>query len=147
MPPPKSWVEKLNHPQKPIRKKTPKGIMYISTPKEIESVIKKIPKGKLTTTKNIAEKLAKKYKVGFTCPLTTGIFTSIVANATEEAVSEGEKNIAPYWRVIKPGGYLYDKYLGQVLPQKKHLEEESFKITPSPGNKPPKVENFEKYLI
>lgn len=143
----KSWKEKLTEPQKPIRKKTPKGMMYISTPKEIESIIKKVPKGKLTTTKAIAEKLAKKYKVGFTCPLTTGIFTSIVANAAEENAKQGLKNITPYWRVIKPGGYLYDKYLGQKLPQKEQLKKEGFKLERAQGKNPPKVKNFEKYLL
>jgi alkylated DNA nucleotide flippase Atl1 len=144
---PKSWLEKLREPQKSVKKMTGKGMMYISTPNEIESIIKKTPKGKLTTTKSIAEKLTSKYKVDFTCPLTTGIFTSIVANATEEALSQGEKKVAPYWRVIKSGGYLYDKYLGKILPQKKHLKTEGYSFEKTSDKKPLKVKNFEKHLI
>ncbi len=146
----KSWIEKFNeaNAKGSVRKQTDKGLIYISTPKEIESIIKKIPKGNLITTKYIIDKLNKKYKVDFTCPLTTGIFVSIVANKSEEEKSEGKKNTTPYWRVVKPPkGYLYDRYLGQESRQKELLQTEGFKIIPSGTKKGPIVKNFEKYLI
>ncbi len=34
-----------------IKKHTDKGLMYISTPREIGGIINKVPKGKLITTK------------------------------------------------------------------------------------------------
>jgi len=130
-----------------IRKQTDRGMMYISTPEEIQKIIKRVPKGKLITTKQIIDKLNKKYKVDFTCPLTTGIFVSIVANAAEEESTMGMKNITPYWRVIKPKGYLYDKFLGQKSSQKKYLKAEGFKIIPSGTKKGPVIKDFEKYLM
>jgi len=130
-----------------IRKQTDKGMMYISTPKEIAGIIKRVPKGKLITTVQIVHKLNKKHKVDFTCPLTTGIFISVVANAAEEERAMGKNNIAPYWRVIKPKGYLYDKYMGQKSNQKKYLKEEGFKVVPSGTKKGPVVKDFEKYLV
>ncbi|MBN2016187.1 MGMT family protein [Candidatus Dojkabacteria bacterium] len=148
----KSWAQKAEEANSKgcIRKRTPKGMMYISTPKEIEKIIRRIPKGKLMTTKQIADKLSKKYKVDFTCPLTTGIFTSIVANVAEEQMEmgKGKKDVAPYWRVVKPPkGFLYDKYLGNIFPQDKYLKEEGFKIVPSGTKKGPVVKDYEKYLI
>ena len=148
----KSWTQKAEEANKKggIRKKTDKGMMYISTPKEIEGIIRRVPKGKLITTKQIADKLSKKYKVDFTCPLTTGIFSSIVANVAEEQAEMGKdrKKITPYWRVVKePKGYLYDKYLGQVYPQKKYLEAEGHKVVPSGTKKGSVVKDYEKYLV
>jgi alkylated DNA nucleotide flippase Atl1 len=144
-----SWKEKAENANKKgnLRKQTDKGMMYISTPKEIEGIIKRVPKGKLITTERIAQKLSKKYKVDFTCPLTTGIFTAIVANAAIEERELGKKNITPYWRVIKPRGYLYDKYLGQKSDQTKLLKKEGFKIVPSGTKKGPVVKDFKKYLV
>lgn len=148
----KSWKEKAEEANSKgsIRKQTDKGMMCISTPKEIEGIIKRVPKGKLITTAQIAEKLRKKYKVDFTCPLTTGIFVSIVANVAEEEITlgKGRKEVTPYWRVVKPPkGYLYEKYLGSKFPQKKYLEAEGFKVVPSSTKKGPIVKDFEKYLV
>jgi len=146
----KSWIEKFKKANKKgsVKKQTDKGLMYISTPEEIESIIKKVPKGKLITTKYIIKKLNKKHKVVFTCPLTTGIFVSIVANKAEEEKSQGKMNITPYWRVVKPPkGYLYDKYLGRESNQKILLETEGFDIIPSGTKKGPIVKDFDKYLL
>lgn len=147
MAPKKSWKEKMEERTKGEIKQTDKGMMYISYPREIEKVIRSIPKGKLITTEQIVKKFTKQYKVDFTCPLTTGIFVSIVANYAEEQKESGAKELVPYWRVIKPKGYIYDKYLGQELPQKGHLESEGFKIIPRGTKKGPVVKDYEKYLM
>ncbi|MBU0976228.1 MAG: hypothetical protein ABIE03_05240 [Patescibacteria group bacterium] len=146
----KSWLEKLSETDSKggIRKQTDKGMMYISTPTEIGKLIKKVPKGKLTTTKLIAEKLSRKYKVDFTCPMTTGIFTSVIANIAEEEIEKGKKptEVVPYWRVVKePKGYLYDKYLGMKSKQRQYLEKEGFKVVPSGTKKGPIVKDFKQY--
>lgn len=107
-----------------VKKKTEKGLMYISSPREILEIIKKIPKGKVITTPQIANQLAKKHKVDFTCQLTTGIFISIIANYIEE------KNIkdVPYWRVVKDKGVLYDHYLRLPSTQANNLAAEGWQI-------------------
>lgn len=125
-----------------FKKQTDKGLMYISTPKEIGDVIKTVGKGKLITSKQIADKLRDIHKVDFTCQLTTGIFISVLANYTEE---EGKEKI-PYWRVVKDKGILYDKYLGVLSKQKSYLEGEGYKIIQK-GKAKFAVENFEKYLV
>jgi alkylated DNA nucleotide flippase Atl1 len=127
---------------------TKKGRMYISTPSEIQTIVEKVPNGKLITTAQIASQLTRKYKVDFTCPLTTGIFFSLVANLAEEERSEGKKDITPYWRVVKPKGYLYDKYLGQTSHQYDYLVAEGFEIKPT-GKKVAayEIKDYEKYLV
>ncbi len=144
----KKWINKRDkHEHKSQKKQTEKGKMYISTPLEINEIIKKVPKGKLITTKQIAQKLTKKHKVDFTCPLTTGIFISINANAAKQEQLQGKSNITPYWRVIKPKGYLYDHHLRIKNPQKKLLEDEGIKVISSGVKKAKwKVKNYENYL-
>jgi alkylated DNA nucleotide flippase Atl1 len=109
---------------------TPKGLMYISTPTEISEIIKKIPKGKVITVADIASQLAKKHGTDWTCPITTGIFTSLVANYSEEAGLG-----IPYWRVVKAKGVLYDQYLGMESHQSDFLKSEGWKIVHRGKNK------------
>lgn len=145
----RNWIGKRDKHEHPsIKKMTNEGMMYISTPKEIDSIIKKIPKGKLMTTEQIAKKLADKHKAQFTCPLTTGIFVAIDANAAFEEKLQGKKDVSPYWRVVKAKGRLYDKYLGRLADQKQLLEKEGIKVQKT-GVKAAKyeVENFKKYLV
>jgi hypothetical protein len=44
--------------------------------------------------------------------MTTGIFAWIAANAAEEQKRKGEKEITPYWRTLKSGGVINEKYPG-----------------------------------
>ena len=82
----KDWKDNFNKTNQKgsVLKDTPKGKMYISTPAEIAEVIKTIPKGKVITTKEIAQQLATKNKADYTCGLTTGIFVAIIANYVEQ---------------------------------------------------------------
>jgi len=122
----KDWKDNFNKTNKKgsVLKDTPKGKMYISTPAEIAEVIKTIPKGKVFTTKEIAQQLATKHKADYTCGLTTGIFVAIIANYVEQ---EKIKDI-PYWRVVKDKGVLYETYLREPSKQREYLEKEGHKI-------------------
>lgn len=57
------------------------------------------------------------------------------------------KPITPYWRVIKNDGSLNKKFPGGVEAQSERLKEEDHVIEAGKGKKPPKVKNFEKYLV
>lgn len=96
-------------------------------PREVDEIMKEVPKGKVITIKEICERLAKKHHVKYCCTLTAGIFITIAANAAEET-GKNEKNITPYWRTLKINGYLNDKYPGGSEEQKKRLEEEGNKV-------------------
>lgn len=90
------------------------GTMVIPAPIEVDEIMRKVPKGKLTTINEIRAALARKHKVDVGCPITTGIFAWIAANAAGEAAAEGAKRITPYWRTLKTGGELNPKYPGGV---------------------------------
>jgi alkylated DNA nucleotide flippase Atl1 len=95
---------------------------------EVNEIMRKVPEGKLTTINEIRAALAKKHGATIGCPITTGIFAWIAANAAEEQRQKGEKNITPYWRTLKAGGVINEKYPGRAESQKKLLEKEGHKI-------------------
>jgi hypothetical protein len=85
--------------------------MHISTPQIIENYIKQIAKGKSINTVTMRNDLAVENNAVFTCPLTTGIFLRIVAEAANEQMEQGVplKNITPFWRVVEPNSALAKK--------------------------------------
>ncbi len=111
---------------------------------EVVKVMKEVPRGKLITIVEICKKIAKKHRVKACCSLTTGIFIMTAANATEEAAKEGKNLNIPYWRTLKTGGFLNEKYPGGAETHKKLLEKEGFKIIQK-GRKFV-VDDYEKYL-
>jgi alkylated DNA nucleotide flippase Atl1 len=152
---PKSWREKLEEQSKKLpkivqipkkmEKRFGRGKMLIPKPLDIDELIRKVRKGKLITQEKIREELTKKFRVKTTCPITTGIFVRIVAEAAEEGKKQGKENIAPYWRTLKTGGVINEKYPGGIEAQKKLLEKEGHKIIQK--GKKYVVVDFEKYLI
>lgn len=135
----KSWAEKLADDKGfPKVEKIPaklhdrwgKGTIVIPAPREVDALMKKVPEGKVITIKEIREKLATKHDATITCPITTGIFAWISANAAAEAEEAGEKNSTPYWRTLKTGGELNPKYPGGVEDQKRRLEAEGHTVVP-----------------
>jgi alkylated DNA nucleotide flippase Atl1 len=95
---------------------------------EVDELMRKVPKGKLTTINDIRAALAKKHKATIGCPITTGIFASIAARAAEERKQNGQKNITPYWRTLKVGGVINEKYPGGMEEQTKLLAKEGHRI-------------------
>ena len=101
--PKKSWKEKVETDCAatfaqipPIwEKKMGVGQMVITSPKLMYDLVMKIPKGSLVLQDEIRRKFASDFNVQSACPMTTGIFLRIAAEAAEEYKSEGAKNIAP----------------------------------------------------
>lgn len=137
MKPRKSWREKLADAKGlpktgPIEGKMTTrwgtGTMVIPAPLEVDVMMKKVPRGRLTTINEIRSALARKHGVDVGCPITTGIFAWIAAHAAEEAVAAGLKRITPYWRTLKTGGELNAKYPGGIPALKKRLQAEGHKV-------------------
>jgi len=148
-----TWREKLEKPQEPRVVKVPpkmsrfgQGMMLIPTPKLVDNLIRGIPKGKLVTVSELRRRLAADFAVDMTCPLTTGIFVRIAAEAAEEDRMNGRKRITGYWRVVKEDGTLNPKFPGGVNQQSRYLRREGLAIVRN-GKKPPKVKEFERKLI
>lgn len=106
-----TWSEKLSKKQFSKVKKLEKSIagmpagalMYISTPQEIDAFIQTIPYGQCVSIKTMRDRLAKNHGADCTCPMTTGIFLRIVAEAAFEQLSfEAPIKPTPFWRVIEP---------------------------------------------
>lgn len=114
---------------------------------DVESIIRKVPQGKLITNRQIRNKLTGDYNVDFTCAKVIGISIWIIANAAKQDLQSGKKQITPYWRVVTKEGSLKYNFPGGTEVQAAYLEEEGYTIIPGIGKKPPKVRDFEKYLI
>ncbi len=150
----KSWREKLND-NKGLPKvaqicgnmslRWGKGTMVIPAPREVDEVMRKVPKGKLLTIHEIRSYLAKKHRATVGCPITTGIFAWIAAHAADEAIGEGKKRVTPYWRTLKSGGELNPKYPGGIGNLKSRLEAEGHRVVQK--GKRFLVEDFEKSLL
>lgn len=103
--------------------------MYIPAPLEVNEIMKNVPKGELITIDEIRKKLSAKNKTDIACPLTTGIFAWIAANAAEEtAAQENKPATVPWWRTLKSKYELNPKYPGGIEHQKTILENEGHKI-------------------
>jgi len=153
--PRKSWQEKLADSKglpkvqeitDKMSKRWGTGTVVIPAPKEVDEIMRKIPEGKLTTINEIRAILAQKHGASIGCPITTGIFAWIAANAAAEAATEGKQNITPYWRTLKSGGQLNEKYPGGAEAQTARLKKEGHIIEPGKGKKSPSVKDFEKHL-
>ncbi len=149
-----SWCERLNDSKglPKVEKMTPKmskkwgtGTIVIPAPIEVDEIMRKIPIGKVTTINEIRSALAKKHKATIGCPMTTGIFAWIAAHASEERKQRGEESVTPYWRTLKTGGLLNERYPGGLEAQRILLEQEGHTIDKKGKNFT--VLNYEKFLV
>lgn len=133
----KSWQEKLaddkglpkiGQVEGKMTTRWGRGGMVIPAPREVDALMKKVPRGKVTTISELRAALAKKHQADFACPITTGIFSWIAAHAAAEDAAAGRKRITPYWRPLKTGGELNPKYPGGIPAQAKLLRGEGHKI-------------------
>jgi len=148
----KTYIEKLNDSKdlpkivelnEKAQKKFGGKTMAVPKPTDIYDIMKNIPKGKLITTSEIRKIISKKYNTDISCPLTTGIFTNISANASIEL-----NDNMPYWRTLKSKGELNPKFPNALEEQIALLENEGFEIIKK-GIKNIKyfVKDYDKYLV
>ena len=150
----KSWREKLAD-DKGLPKvcevragcgiRSGEGRMVIAAPREVDALMKQVPKGRVVTINELRAALAKKRKVDFACPITTGIFSWIAAHAAAENEAEGKKRITPFWRTLKSGGEVNPKYPGGVDAVARRLRAEGHKILAK--GKRTLVADYEKKLF
>lgn len=123
-----AW-EKLKTGQQPkIVADYKDGPMLVSTPEEVESCIAKIPRGKVLTTTDLRAQLAASHGVAICCPMSTGIFVNIVARAHHEREATTGQPGVPWWRVVKPGPKLNEKFPGGTAEQRRRLAAEGILI-------------------
>ncbi len=143
----KTWAQKMDNPNLPkvverppkMQKRLGSGTLLLPSPREVDAVIRSVCEGSVITVSRIREKLALKHGADATCPLVTGIFVWIAAEAAEEAAAAGKTKITPYWRVVKDDGSLNPKFPGGVERQAERLRDEGHRIVVGKGKKPPRV--------
>ena len=151
-----TWRQKLEreHPNHgklvPVperwQKRFGQGMMVIPRPLDVDATIRRVRKGKLLTQSRLRQHLAEMSDAACACPLTTGIFVRIVAEAAEEDLGAGKKRVAPYWRLIRDDGKLLEKLPGGPAAQASRLSEEGFTLEPGRGKQPPRVRDFERHI-
>jgi len=112
-----------------MTKRWGKGTCVIPAPREVDALMRKVRKGKLTTINELRRVLAERHRASMGCPITTGIFARIAAGAAAEDAAAGKKRITPYWRTLKTGGEINPKYPGGVAGQAERLRAEGHTIT------------------
>jgi len=135
----KSWREKLEtgRPAKVVkipprlRKRMGTGTILIPRPLDVDALIRKIPRGRLATPAQLRDKLARAARADCACPMTTGIFVRISAEAAEEAARAGAARVTPYWRVVREDGKLMEKLPGGPAAQAERLRQEGHEIDES----------------
>lgn len=116
----KTWIDKVNDPTKTfVVKKLDKDFadmpsgakMLIATPKIVDAYVRQIPKGKSSSLATMRKDLAAEYGADYTCPVTSGIFLRIVAEAAHKQIEKGlaVSKATPFWRIVDPKSPLNTK--------------------------------------
>jgi alkylated DNA nucleotide flippase Atl1 len=131
-----SWRAKLHKPIRPklvpisdaMAKRFGHGVMLIPTALELDAMIRKIPRGQVATLAQIRNRLARWHNADLTCPLVSGIFLRIVAEAAEEDLLSSRTDVSPYWRVVGDDGKLNPKFPGGIEAQEQRLRAEGHTV-------------------
>ena len=133
--PRKTYTEKLNSPGglpkiedlsgKPEAVKRYSGMrLLVAAPMQYFKIMAEVPEGRILTVDNIRRHLAQQAQADATCPLTAGIFVNICAHASLEP----ETGNIPWWRTLKTGGELNEKFPDGIDGQRLLLEMEGHRV-------------------
>lgn len=118
--------------------------MYFAPPIDYDRVMRQIPCGRLMTVADIRAFLAREAGADFTEPMTAGIFVTIAAWASWQRGTDE----TPFWRTLKAGGELNEKYPDGISAQKARLEAEGHTVIQKGRTKLRYfVEDYEKALF
>lgn len=133
----KTWKEKLEANKElpkveaideKMSKRWGTGTVVIPNPMEVDGIMRQIPEGKLITINEIRAMLATRHNATIACPMTTGIFAWVAAHAANEDAAKGATGTNPFWRTLKSGGELNEKYPGGIEYAKVMLELEGHRV-------------------
>jgi hypothetical protein len=115
----KSWADKMGHPAMPEVRRidvafagaSAGSMMLIPTPRLIDAYLRRIPVAKTVAPEVMRRDLAAEQSADFSCPLTSGIFLRIAAEAALEEMANGQsaQEVAPFWRVVDSQSHLAGK--------------------------------------
>jgi hypothetical protein len=122
------------------------GAMVVSSPREVDGLVRQLRPGEVITLDALRAALARRHAVAVACPVSTAIFLNMVARAAEERRELGvpDHELAPWWRVLKTGGFLNPKFPGGTDRQAELLAGEGIRV--SPLRRQPAVFDFAERL-
>lgn len=108
------------------------GSMVVSTPAEVNALIRVLKPGEVITLGDLRNALARRHSTTVACPVSTAIFVNMSARAAEEnrAIGMPDAELTPYWRVLKNGGFLNPKYPGGTQQQSELLDVDGVRSSP-----------------
>ena len=129
----KSAVMKRDHAAAPIVKTLtepmgsnyPPGRMLVASPLAVQEELTSVPSGRVIAAPVLRTRLARRFGADYTCPITTGIFLRVVAEA---ALEEARDREVPVWRVVSENGALLDKLPGGPERQAERLRREGVAV-------------------
>lgn len=125
-------IIELIPPGAPGFKEANGGAMVVSSPKEVDGMIRHVRAGEVVTLDDLRAAIARRHQVAVACPVSTAIFLGMSARAAEElrAVGHPLAELTPWWRVLRPGGFLNPKLPGGVERQAALLQAEGVGTSP-----------------
>ena len=106
----KTWQQKLHPkilPKRVVLEKPFAGIakgatLFVGTPMLVKEFINTIPYGRSIEAVEMRRRFARAYQSDAMCPVSTGIFLRIIAEAAWEEIQQGKKlnQVTPFWRII-----------------------------------------------
>jgi alkylated DNA nucleotide flippase Atl1 len=108
------------------------GAMVVSSPAEVDALVRRIGPGEVVTLDDVRAALARRHAVAVACPVSTAIFMGMGARAAEErrAMGEDPAMLTPWWRVLKKGGFLNPKLPGGMERQAALLAADGVRASP-----------------
>ena len=137
----KTWAEKLAEDRDLPKVVHLKGAaaarwggrtMIIPAPRQVDALIRRIRKGRVATVNDLRSALARAHGTEIACPITTGIFSWMAAQAAEEAAAAGRARVTPWWRVLKGEGELNPRFPGGAPEQASRLRSEGHQVIRAP---------------
>jgi len=124
----------------PLTANYPVGMMLIASPTWVEEYLISIPEGEVRTMNQMRQGLAERAKADYTCPMTTGIFLRMVAEAAQYERQHGMPVKAPWWRVVTNDGSLNPRLPGGGELQLQLLLAEGVKVVAGLKSKKTRME-------
>ncbi|MCP3916177.1 MAG: hypothetical protein GY711_11530 [bacterium] len=128
-----------------MAKRFGEGTIVLPSAREVDALMRRAKKGKLITINQIRDHLAARHDADMACPIVTGIHARIAAGAAGEDEADGKKRITPYWRTLKSGGELNEKYPGGLEGQAHRLVGEGHDVVQR--GKKLVIEDYERALV
>ena len=148
----KTWREKLEncHGGKIVAmppamaKRMGSGTLLVPKGLDVDATIRRVKPGQLVTQGQIRQHLAREAGADNACPITTGIFVRLAAEAAAEEERSGRQRITPWWRVVRDDGSLIEKLPGGLAGQAARLAHEGQRLI---RGKKVRVADFESHLV